>query len=239
METLFTPTQAQVKRYLRLRAVSRELNQKILKTVPKRAFEEIGTAIGILRDGILVLDSESMTSVMSDCLLYDWYQGDKNIMQRYFESHPPQPGSDEDLLLHAYLEAEYTVLRVKSAVPGAGVHCDDLLIGGEIFVMDISMSNSGFVNYAAATRVVPMGDYWVTGGALLPIDREVPLEEAFEKIGGDNLDRPEGPSGVSIPIIRACLAAGAADRVRYEEKFVSPGKHQSRGHLPPKLPRRR
>ena len=105
--------------------------------------------------------------------------------------------------------------------------------------MDISMSNSGLVDYAAATRVVPMGDYWVNGGALLPIDGEVPIQEAFEKIGGNILDRPEGPSGISIPIIRACLASGAAKRVRYEENALTPEKPRHRGHLPPKLPRRR
>ena len=50
-----------------------ELNHKIIKTIPRQAYDEIGDALGIRRSGVLVFDSEDMTSVMMDCCLYDWY----------------------------------------------------------------------------------------------------------------------------------------------------------------------
>ena len=53
-----------------------------------------------------------------------------------------------------------------SAVPGAGFHCQDVLNGGELFLMDLAMSqNVPKGNAALATRTIPLGEYWMTGGA--------------------------------------------------------------------------
>src|SRR5438067_884635 len=86
-----------------------ELNHRSIKTIPRQDYEEIGDALGIRRNGVLVFGSEDMSSVMMDCCLYDWYGNGKNLIQRYAETHP--------------------------AVPGAGLHCQDVLNGGELFLM--------------------------------------------------------------------------------------------------------
>ena len=53
-----------------------------------------------------------------------------------------------------------------SAVPGAGFHCQDVLNGGELFLMDLAMSqNVPKGNAALATGTMPLGEYWMTGGA--------------------------------------------------------------------------
>jgi hypothetical protein len=96
-----------------------ELNHRILKTIPRQALDEIGDALGIRRHGVLAFDSEDMTSVMTDCCLYDWYEKGKNLVQRYAEPHPATPGTNESYLLQAYLHAKYRILMVQSAVPGA------------------------------------------------------------------------------------------------------------------------
>jgi len=44
MAFAFSPTKADVERYTRLRAVSRELNRKMVKTVPREAMLEVGAA---------------------------------------------------------------------------------------------------------------------------------------------------------------------------------------------------
>jgi hypothetical protein len=54
METRFPPTPEDVERYRRLRALTADLNQRIMKAIPRRALDEVGEAIGIRRDGILV-----------------------------------------------------------------------------------------------------------------------------------------------------------------------------------------
>src|ERR1700682_5443562 len=95
----FCPTREDVDRYRTLRAVNRELNSRILKTIPRHAYDDVGDAIGILRNGVLFFDTEDVSSVLADCCLYDWYENGKNLVQRYLEMHPQKPGTDEHYVL--------------------------------------------------------------------------------------------------------------------------------------------
>ncbi|MGA7240728.1 MAG: hypothetical protein WBY44_33900 [Bryobacteraceae bacterium] len=223
MPNSFSPTPRDVERYRRLRAVSVALNHKIVKTIPRQAYDDIGDALGIRRNGVLVFDSEDMTSVMSDCCLYDWYENGKNLVQRYAEAHPALEETEESYLLQACLQAQYRVLVADSVVPGAGIHCHDVLNGGGLFLMDLAISqgvtNS---NVALATRTIPLGEYWMTGGAGLPINSQESAVDALRQIARDLGKPPQGARGVALTVARACLAAGAASHVRYESAEASP-----------------
>lgn len=222
MGTSFSPTRQDVERYRSLRALSLALNHRIIKTIPQQAYDEIGDALGIRRNGVLVFDSEDMTSVMMDCCLYDWYGNGKNLIQRYAETHPAAPGTEESYLLQAYLQAKYRILVAQSALPGAGLHCQDVLNGGELFLMDLAMSqNIPNGNAALATRTIPLGDYWMTGGAGLPISSKKSILDALRRIGTGHHKPLEGPGAVALSIARACLAAGAADYITYESTEAS------------------
>jgi len=227
MATSFSPTRQDVERYRSLRAVSMELNHRILKTIPRQALDEIGDALGIRRNGALVFDSEDMTSVMMDCCLYDWYENGKNLVQRYAETHPAPPETDESYLLQACLQAKYRILMARSAVPGAGIHCQDVLNGGDLFLMDLAMSqNIPCVNAAVATRTIPLGEYWMTSGAGLPVSSKESILDALRRIDNEHHNPLAGPGGVTLSIARACLAAGAADYITYES--LEPSTRKSR-----------
>jgi hypothetical protein len=225
MRTSFSPTRQDVERYRSLRALSMALNHKIIKTIPRQAYHEIGDALGIRRNGVLVFDNEDMTSVVMDCCLYDWYENGKNLVQRYAETHPAKPGTDESYLLKACLQAKYRILVAQSAVPGAGLHCQDVLNGGELFLMDLAMSqNVPNDNAALATRTIHLGEYWMTGGAGLPISSKQSILDVLRRKAREYDKQPQGPDGVALPIARACLAAGAANYITYESAETSPRK---------------
>jgi hypothetical protein len=199
-----------------LRALSRDLNHRIIKTIPRQAYDEVGNAIGILHNGVLVFDSADMTSVMMDCCLYNWFENGKNLVQRYSETHPAKPGTDESYLLNAYVQAKYRVLVVQSAVPDAGLHCHDVLNSEELFLMDLALSRSVRSGDAAlATRTISLGEYWMTGGAGLPISRKA-FQLALSRLESRKHESLEGPGRVALLIVRACLAAGVAEYVTYE-----------------------
>jgi hypothetical protein len=217
MATPFSPTRQDVDRYRQLRALSTELCHKILDTIPRQAFADVGDAIGILRNGVLVFDSEDMSGVMADCCLYDWFENGKNLVQQYVETHPAKPGTDESHLLNAYTQAKYRVLLMQSAVPDAGVNCRDVLDGEELFVMDLGLSRSlGGGEAALATRTIPLGEYWMTGGAGLPITSRKAIQHAFSRADSGKHKLLEGPGGLALLIVRALLADGVADHVAYE-----------------------
>jgi len=83
-----------------------------------------------------------MTSVLADCAFTTGLENGKSLVQRYSEMRPARPGTDESYLLNAYLQAKYRVLLMHSAVPGAGLHCHDVVIMRSCFLMDVAFSQS-------------------------------------------------------------------------------------------------
>jgi hypothetical protein len=234
MPNSFSPTPQDVERYRHLRAVNIALNRKIVKTIPRRAYDDIGDALGIRRNGVLEFDSEDMTSVLADCCLYDWYENGKNLVQRYAEAHPATEDTEESYLLQACLRAQYRVLVADSVVPGAGIYCQDVLNGGELFLMDLAISQGvANSNVALATRTIPLGEYWMTGGAGLPINSQESVVDTLRRIARDGKP-PQGARGVALTVARACLASGAANHVRYESAEASP---KASARKPLRMPR--
>ena len=219
MNSPFSPTSKDVERYRRLRSLAMDLNHRITKIIPRRAFEEVGEAIGIRHNDVLVFDSEDMSSVLMDCCLYDWFEHGRNVVQRYVEEKPAKLGTDEGYLLQAYLRAKYRVLLVRFAVPGAGLHCRDVLNNEELFVMDLGLSQSAKAGKTAfATRTIPLGEYSMTSGAGLPINSKNAALHALNlsRIGSERADSLEAAGHVALWVVRACLSAGAAEHVTYQ-----------------------
>jgi len=206
-------TQSDVERYKRLRALGMDLSHRILNTAPRRALHETGEAIGIVRDGTFLFDTKDVTNVLMDCCLYDWIDNGKNLVQRYAESQVLEPGTDEHYLLQAYLGAQYRIVLPKAVVPGAGVSLADALSGARLFIMDIALSQSPLSKQISwAMRTIPLGEYWISSGAGLPMDADV-RESVLTKLKEEkSLD----PHQMALLVVRACLESGAAQYVTYE-----------------------
>ena len=209
-----------VERYKRLRSVSIELTGRMIKTIPRKAFHEIGEALGILHDGVLVFATEDVTSVLMDCCLYDWLEGGKNLVEKYAASHGAAPGSNEDGLLRAYQKARYRIVLPKAYLAGAGAQVGDVLSGEQLFLMDINLSrNSPGLPLALATRTIPLEGFWITGGAPLVMDARTAelalyrLEKAKVLVGNALV----APHKMALIVVRACLESGAAEHVRFED----------------------
>jgi hypothetical protein len=167
---MFTPTLEDIDRYRRMRAASRALNEKLVNTIPREAYEDIGTALGIMRNGYLVFNNEVESNVMADCCLFEWYEDGENLVQRYAKTHHANRSADEKYWLDAYHRAEYRILMAQSVVRGAGLYFRDMLTDEELFVMDTAMSQGEDDRGAVlATRTMPLGEYWMTGGAGVPV----------------------------------------------------------------------
>ena len=95
-----------VERYQQLRQLSRRLMSVITRTIPREAYQEMGEALGIMRENVLVLDTMDVSSVLMDSCLFDWIKDGKNLVEKYVEAHPPILRTDEDLLLRAFCQAK-------------------------------------------------------------------------------------------------------------------------------------
>jgi hypothetical protein len=214
-------TYADVARYQHLRETDRKLMARIMemKTIPPGAFDEIGTALGIMVKGVLVFDTMDVSSVLADCCLHDWIRDGQNLIAKFHREHPAPPGTDEDYLLRAHQQARFRVLISERIARGAGLECVDALCGERLFLMDIALADHAptDVPLALATRTIPLDGYWSTTGAALPIINQKncdALLQTYERLTRST--RPVDPHKLALTIIRTCLDGGAAEHVRYE-----------------------
>jgi hypothetical protein len=212
-------------RYEQLRRAALPLNHRLVETLPKSVLDEGGKKLGILRKGVLVLDSEDEIAVLMDYCLYDVRRQGKNAVERYLAESPPPPGSDERVLLEAMLQARYSLFVVEAAEPGVGVTIRDLLRDEPLFLLDVGFSRTAPVGLVLATRIIAPEGIVKTTGAALPVgvlpaaERGRFLQQltsAFQ--GADFLDvPPEKASDFVATVIRTCLQQGAAEHIQYGE----------------------
>src|ERR1019366_6501955 len=65
----FTPSWSDVERYKRLRSLGKDLNHRMVQTIPRETLHAVGEAIGILHKNVLVFQTEDMSGVLMDCCL--------------------------------------------------------------------------------------------------------------------------------------------------------------------------
>jgi hypothetical protein len=212
-------------RYKHLRQAGLELNNRLVETLSKNILDEGGKRLGILKKGVLVLDTEDMLAVLMDYCIYDVRRGGANAVERYLAESPPAPDSDEMVLLQAMRQARYSLFAVESAERGVGVHVRDLLRDEPLFIVDVGFSRTASAGMVLAARVMAPEGIHMTTGAALPVAEVPPAERARfldsmvrDLRGADYADMsPEEASDLATMVIRTCLGRGAAERIRYAE----------------------
>jgi len=212
-------------RYRHLRQVGRELNNRLLATLPREAFNEGGNRLGILKKNVLVFDNEHEMAVLMDYCLYDMRQHGENAIERFLATSPPPPDSDEMLVLQGMRHAYYSLFAVEATEPGVGVYVRDLLREESQFLVDVSLSQTALVGGVLASRVTVQDGIAMTTGAGLPVGKldeaaQAGFQQAIMTLfpGTDFRNpSPEQASAFATVIIRKCLQEGASAFIRDEE----------------------
>lgn len=216
--------------YHRFRVKGRELNNKLIKLLPKEAIELTGKTLGLLKDGILYFDNMDQTSVLVDQCLHTYRPGGKTIFELYLEKNPVDPHSEEYILLNASKSARYSIVRIDGMETGFGVHTTDLLWGDGAFIMDVNLSQSAKKGSLFASRIItPVPDFSTTTGAALPVFKEAlnliieGLESRFfsKKHGSRKLSQPEIDE-LSAFIIRTLLSQKSSSFMEYRDIHYAP-----------------
>lgn len=202
--------------YQRIRPVRFRLNNELVTRLSRDMLHNGAKSLGMLRDGILVFDTEDETSVLMDYCIYDVDRKGRNAVDQYLADNPPDPDSDEMACLHAMQHATYTMLVVLQIEPGVGCHVRNLFSDETQLLADIGLSQTAQPGAVFATRLLDFGDFVSTGGAALPAGRldDDQLDEWQQNLrNGMNVDRFD-----PAPVIRACLQQGASSSIRYNEE---------------------
>lgn len=209
---------ALVSRYQQLRAVGRNLNNKLVKRLAKDVLQEGGRRLGILKNGTFVFDSEDETSVLMDYCIYDVRRSGRNCIEQYLADSPPDHESDEMVCLRAMQRATYSLFIVESVERGLGVTVRDLRSNETILVVDMGFGSTAQPGLVLATRLLRHDGFAITGGAALPIGILVNQEgHAITQKLAQSMGSDEQGYCDPAPLIRACLQRGCSSNIQYQE----------------------
>jgi hypothetical protein len=229
-----------VNRYLHLREIGRRLNSVLVKRLSKDVLNEGGKDLDILREGILVLDSEDAVAVLLDYCIYNVLRQGVNAVEQFLADRPPPADSDEMLVLEGMSRAWYSIFTVEEVEPGAGVRVQDLLRGADHFLVDINMSRCNPRGGMLATRVIPLDDFIMTTGAALPLGGREMLDPLVHSLAAAFFETnvrsaknllPEQEREVAKGIIRAARAAGVSSFIRYQDADQEANEQRDRARV--------
>jgi len=217
--------EALVERYKEHRKAGRDLNMALVKQLPQAAVPECGKKLGIFKAGTLILNNDDEIAVLYDYCLYHYRRGGKNTVERHLENTPPPPGSLETALLRAMLASYYSVFEIVDILPRRGGRLLDRVSGETLDLLDISLSETGSAGTLLAGRILPLADFNMSSGVLIPLpepvyaDKIKPIVRKFAK--SDEPGKPRLSAGqeaaYTAEIIRVALHAGGEDNVFYAD----------------------
>jgi len=227
-----------VKRYLRLRRIGRQWNNKLCRRVSKEAIDQSSRRLHIMQDDVLVFETEDETAILMDYALYDYRGNGRTLVERFVaESLPSCSDPDQRDLLKGMSAARYSLYQIREVVGGLGVGVADLLRhGNPPFIVDMGLGQTAEPGYVLAGRVLPFDTFAMTTGAGLPVDADT-LQTLVTRIKSrmdsdgylDHLSAEQW-SDLTAKIICECLLRRASSRIAYTdaETFV----------VQPEIPRR-
>lgn len=215
-----------VERYKQARAAGRELNMALVKELPKAAVPECGKKLGLVKAGTLILNNDDEIAILYDYCFHHYRRDGKNTIDRHLLNAPPPPGSVEQAVLDAMRASYYSLFRILEIHPRQGARLEDLVGGGTVDLLDISVSETGEAGTVLAGRVLPFQDFSMSSGTLIPLTEAVyeeklkPVVRKFAK-SGEPAGRPQmsdsQEAAFTAETIRVALHAGGEDNVFYTD----------------------
>jgi len=221
-ETFMNYTEV-LEKYKRTRSIALELNNSLLKLIPKKAIESTARKWGLWRDGALVLDIEDHLSVLMDYVIHDCFLNGQNALERYLIQQPPELGSDVQAVLEGMRRAFFSIFRVEKVVKSVGVHVLDILGDRQYFLADAGLGDMASEALTLVSRVFLFDDFITTSGAALPVDDEASADIAdylnsMEKspLDSEAMTREE-MADLNASLIGFCLRSKGGQYIRYDE----------------------
>jgi hypothetical protein len=209
--------------YRNLRRLGRELNQTLIQRLPKKAVMECAKKLGLVRGKILVFQNENEMATLFDHCLYSYRPGGKSVIELHLEQSPPPPDSHEMALLLAMQASYYSLFSIEEVIEGKGLVVVDGLRQAKLFILDIGLGNSAAKGMLLAGRIMPIGELYMSTGALIPLQGELvdTLQSIMERLfrsrepGRKLLATPGQEAAFAAQVIRAAIKGGALEYVGY------------------------
>jgi hypothetical protein len=208
-------------RYRRLREISRQINDELVKSLSDDAILREARKLGLAHGKTLVLDDMEEMNYVFDLAIHTAAPPRSRAIDRYARSAKFAAGSDEALMLKAMQASRFAVLLIDGRHEAAGLIASDLLHRAEkIWLVDIGLESSMPPGAVLATRLYTPGPFAMTAGVSVPCDLTL-LEDALYELPSRLCDGPlealSRDRRFAEAVYRIALADGITDRVEYRD----------------------
>src|SRR5215213_2122338 len=174
--------------------------------------------LGLTQGRTVVLGSEHDMTLVEDLATYLPRPGRSHPLDRYARTARFAPDSDEAIVLEAMRHARFSLWRVERRHETAGLILQDLLHGGDIWLVDETMEKSAPRGVEMAARLLQSESFAMTARIIVPVTSNL-MEEVFtrapalQRTQGDTLARDPR---FAIGLYRAAVLTGAMGSVRFK-----------------------
>jgi hypothetical protein len=186
-----TPTPNDMDHYRLVREIASELNSVLAGKIPRSGLKECAKKLGLWKHGGIDVAEDGRVDVFFDYCIHQFRINNASVIERHLLMSPPVVDSIEFSILQTMLKSYYSIYTVIGTVKNKGIRALDLMYQREMFIIDISMSNTARLGLVFAGNIMPLNEFYITSGASLPIPHELlenKLLTLVDDAMGNNLD---------------------------------------------------
>lgn len=155
-------------------AIRERILSAAARRIPKAAAASQARALGFgWKDDEVQVANEAQFQLVLDLGVFGPMGGHSRALDREAKAGDYPEGSEEAEVLAALSRAHFTLFRILGPHPEGGVEADDLLRGTKLRIQDRMLAREGMEGTGFAGRLMRIGGFEMTCGALAPITDEV------------------------------------------------------------------
>ena len=133
----------------------------------------------------IIAESEDDLVLVYDLAVHTAPKGRSRAIDRYARARSKTAG-DEAAVLQALCDTRFSLFQIRGRHPVAGLILEDLLRGGETWLVDVNLEATAEAGAVMAMRLAKPDDFAISCGVAVPIDDET-LDELFDVLtdGGE------------------------------------------------------
>jgi hypothetical protein len=213
-----------IQRYRHLREISKQINDGLLKLVPRSAIIRHARKLDLTFGRTLLLDSMDQMAFLFDLAIYTAPPDRTRAIDRYARTTRFQAGSDEARVFEAMRNARFVLGTVERRHDTAGLIIGDVLRQTDFWLIDQGLESSLTEGTALATRVFTPDEFSVTCGVAMPLDgvilQEV-IEQMLPRAKKQTLEELADDRRFAEAIYRTAMAYGVMDEIGFRDPLVS------------------
>ncbi|MCX6256916.1 MAG: hypothetical protein NTW49_03315 [Bacteroidia bacterium] len=155
-----------VEKYSHFRQVGLGLNTKMMNCKEIDIDIRIaGKRLKLLEKNTFILDDEQDLDIVMDFALFELLIKNQNFIERYYELDLPET-VEENILLEGKLNAFTSLFEVVELdKENCIIKLIEVLESDKIYsIIDIGFSQTGWAGLLVFTRLIPLPDFYITGG---------------------------------------------------------------------------